>query len=197
MITRADTAALKGGRGMTFRKAGLLTTGFVAAFAVGVMTGPTIRDNWSRMNAPEEAAAAQPAEKSASAPVKNDRPATRARTSSSRAPEAIAPKKAYNTIQEIAVNLWEPELRDRVKAVLNPGSRLDVAAADFDSSEQFMTVAHAARNTKVPFMVLKDRVLNRGQSLAEAIHEFKPELDAKAEVTRARAAARSDLEIAG
>ena len=60
-----------------------------------------------------------------------------------------------------------------------------------------MTVAHAARNTQVPFMVLKDRLLNQGQSLAEAIHEFKPELDAKAEVTRARAAARSDLEIAG
>ena len=60
-----------------------------------------------------------------------------------------------------------------------------------------MAVAHAARNTKVPFMVLKDRVLNQGQSLAEATLEFKPEVDAKAEVKRARAAARSDLEIAG
>ena len=91
----------------------------------------------------------------------------------------------------------EPELRDRVKDLLNPGARLEIATADFDTSEQFMTVAHAARNTKVPFMVLKDRVLNQGQSLAEAIGEIKPELDAKAEVTRARAAARSDLEIAG
>ena len=182
---------------MTFGKAGLITAGFVAAFALGVMTGPTIRDNWSRMNAPEEAVAAQPAETSAPAPVKADRPAPRAKASSSRADEAVAPKKASNTIQTIAVNLWEPELRDRVKAVLNPGSNLEIAGADFDSSEQFMTVAHAARNTKVPFMVLKDRVLNQGQSLAEAIHEFKPELDAKAEVTRARAAARADLEIAG
>jgi hypothetical protein len=89
------------------------------------------------------------------------------------------------------------ELRDRAKAVLSPGSRLEIAAADFDSSEQFMTVAHAARNTKVPFMVLKDRVLNQDQSLAEAIREFDSELDANAEVTRARAVARSDLEIAG
>ena len=104
---------------------------------------------------------------------------------------------ASNTIHTIAVSVWEPELRDRVKAVLNPGSNLEVAVADFDSFEQFMTVAHAARNTKVPFMVLKDRVLNRGQSLAEAIREFKPELDVKAEATRARAAARSDLEITG
>ena len=59
-----------------------------------------------------------------------------------------------------------------------------------------MTVAHAARNTKVPFMVLKHRVLNEGQSLADAIHEFKPALDAKAEVQRARVAARTDLDIA-
>ena len=191
---------------MTFGKAGLLTAGLVAVFALGVMTGPTIRDNWYRMNAPEEAVAAQPAETSAPAPVKADRsvkadrPAPRARASSSpadRADEVVAAKKAPNTIQTIAVNLWEPELQDRVKAVLNPGSRPEDAAADFDSAEQFMTVAHAARNTQVPFMVLKDRLLNQGQSLSEAIHEFKPELNAKAEVTRARAAARSDLELAG
>ena len=186
---------------MTYGKAGLITAGVVAAFAVGVMTGPTIRDSWSRMDAPEEAVAVQPAEQSAPAPVKADRPAPRAKASASRADErandVVAAKKAPNTIQTIAVNLWEPEMRDRVKAVLNPGARPEDAAADFDSAEQFMTVAHAARNTQVPFMVLKDRLLNQGQSLAEAIHEFKPELDAKAEVTRARAAARSDLEIAG
>jgi hypothetical protein len=182
---------------MTFGKAGLLTAGVVAAFAVGIMTAPTIRDNSYRMNAPEEAVVAQPAEKSAPERVKTDRPAARARVPSSRADEAIAPKKASDTIHTIAIELWEPELRDRVKAVLNRGSRLEVAAADFDSSEQFMTVAHAARNTKVPFMVLKDRVLNQGQSLAEAIREFRPELDVRAEVTRARAAARSDLESAG
>jgi hypothetical protein len=88
-------------------------------------------------------------------------------------------------------------MRDRAKAVLNPGARLEIAAEDFDSAEQFMTVAHAARNAKVPFMVLKDRVLNQDQSLAEAISELNSEVDAKAEVTRARAAARSDLEIAG
>jgi hypothetical protein len=190
---------------MTFGKGGLLTTGVVAAFAVGVMTGPTIRNSWHRTNVPEAAVATRPAEEPAPAPAKAERPAPRAKASSSRADEAVlvkaddpvVAKKDYNTIQELAVNLWEPELRDRVKAVLNPGSRLEVAAADFDTAEQFMTVAHAAHNTKVPFMVLKDRVLNQGQSLTEAIHEFKPELNARAEVTRARDAARSDLEMAG
>jgi hypothetical protein len=182
---------------MTVGKTGLLTTGLVAVFALGVMTGPTIRDNWSRMNAPEATVAAPAVEPSAPAPVKAERPAPRARSSSSRAHAAVATKKASNTVQTIAVSMWEPEVRDRVKDVLNPGSQLEIAAADFDSSEQFVTVAHAARNTNIPFMVLKDRVLNQDQSLAEAIREFKPELDAKAEVKRARAAARSDLEIAG
>ena len=111
---------------MTYGKASLITAGVVAAFAVGVMTGPTIRDNWSRMDAPEEAVAVQPAEKSAPAPVKADRPA-RAKASASRADErandVVAAKKAPNTISTIAVNLWEPEMRDRVKAVLNPGAR--------------------------------------------------------------------------
>ena len=149
------------------------------------------------MKASEETVAVQPSAETAPAPVKAERPATRVRASSARAPEAAAPKKASNAIHTIAVNVWEPELRDRVKAVLNPGSRLEVAAEDFDSPEQFITVAHAARNTNVPFMVLKDRVLNHSQSLAEAIREFKPELDARAEVTRARDAARSALQIAG
>ena len=122
----------------------------------------------------------------------------RARSSASGAREAVATKKPSNVVRDHRVSFWEPELRDRVKA----GSQSwlpsgDVAAADFDNSEQFVTVAHAARNTEVPFMVLKDRVLNQGQSLTEAIREFKPELDAKAEVKRARAAARSDLGIAG
>jgi hypothetical protein len=186
---------------MTFGKAGLLTAGFVAAFAVGSLTGPTLRDSWSRVNTPDEAVAeavaAPSAEDTAPAPVRADRPAARAKASSSAAARDAEAPKASNTIETVAVQLWEPKLRDRAKAALNPGARLEIAAAEFGSSEQFMTVAHAARNTKVPFMVLKDRVLNQGQSLAEAINEFKPELDEKAEVTRARAAARSDLEIAG
>jgi len=90
--------------------------------------------------------------------------------------------------------VWNPEVRDRVQKVLNQGTRMELAAEDFESAEEFVTVAHAARNTSVPFMVLKHRVLNEGQTLAEAIHEAKPGLDAKAEVARARAAAEADLE---
>jgi hypothetical protein len=184
---------------MTVGKTALLTASLGAVFAVGIMTGPAIRDQWSKMNtpnttnAPEATAAAPVVEPSVPAPAKAEQPAARARSSSPRAHEAVAKKDDVGTVRMVAVTMWEPELRDRVKAVFNPGTRLEIAAEGFGDPEEFVTVAHAARNTKVPFVVLKDRVLNQGQSLAEAIHEFKPDLDAKAEVNRARAAAQSDL----
>ena len=71
---------------------------------------------------------------------------------------------------------------------------MTIAAEGFHSAEEFATVAHAAKNTDVPFMVLKHRVLTEGKSLAKAIRESKPDLDANAEVRRARAEARSDLD---
>ena len=183
---------------MNLGRAVLFTVALVAVFIAGVITGPTIRDLRWQMTEPAATVAAPAAEPVAPASVnKAERRMPRAKRSPSRTDDVVAAKKAPDTIQTIAVSVWEPELRDRVKAVLSPGSRLEVAAADFDDSEQFVTVAHAARNTKVPFMVLKDGLLNRGQSLAETIREFKPELDAKAEVKRARVAARADLGISG
>ena len=84
--------------------------------------------------------------------------------------------------------MWEPELRDRVKAVLSPGTKIELAAEDFETPEQFVTFAHAARNTSVPFVLLKHRVLSEGRTLAEAIQELKPELNAEG---RSRARTRS------
>ena len=177
---------------MTLGKAGLITAGVVGVVALGIAAGPTIEKNWSRTDAP----VAQAVEPSVP-PSETAVPASHARPAPPRTHHVAAVKKESNAIETVAVTMWEPEFRDRVKAVLNRGAQPEIAAADFASAEQFMTVAHAARNTQLPFMVLKDRVLNQGQSLAQAIHEFKPDLDARAEVTRAHAAAREDLESAG
>jgi hypothetical protein len=175
---------------MTTGKAALLTAGLVGVVALGVVTAPTIRDHWTtKMNTPAMTASA-PADTTAPAPPTAKRPAHRAPS------REVVTARDTGRIGTVPVLVWQPELRDRVKAVLNPGSRLELAAEDFTSAEQFVTVAHAARNTQVPFVVLKDRVLNQNQSLAEAIHEFKPDLDAKAEVKRARVEAQSDLDIA-
>ena len=74
---------------------------------------------------------------------------------------------------------------------------MEIAADGFRSAEEFATVAHAARNTNLPFMVLKHRVLTEGRTLADAIHDSRPDVDPKAEVVRARAAAKADLEAVG
>jgi hypothetical protein len=80
-----------------------------------------------------------------------------------------------------------------MKPVLARGTKLPVAAEGFTDAEQFATIAHAARNTQVPFILLKHRVLVEGLSLEAAIAASKPDLDARSEVQRARAAAKSDI----
>ena len=68
----------------------------------------------------------------------------------------------------------QPELQARLKPVLNRGTRMDVAAEGFRDAVQFASVAHAARNTGVPFVVLKHRVLEEKQTLARAIGASRP-----------------------
>ena len=81
--------------------------------------------------------------------------------------------------------------------MLNRGANMAMAAEGFRSAEEFATVAHAARNTAVPFVLLKHRVLNEGKSVAEAIRESKPAVDAGVEANLARAQARSDIVAIG
>ena len=80
-----------------------------------------------------------------------------------------------------------------MKPVLARGTKINLAVEGFSDAEQFATIAHAARNTQVPFILLKHRVLTEHRSLADAIRASKPDLDAEAEVERARSAAKSDL----
>ena len=70
---------------------------------------------------------------------------------------------------------------------------MTIAAEGFRDAEQFATVAHAARNTQVPFLLLKHRVLNEGQTLSAAIRSSKPDVDSASEAKRARTQARSDI----
>jgi hypothetical protein len=172
---------------MTAVKASALAAGFVGALALGVAIGTTVDDKWSN-GSTRDTAITENAPAPATAPARKSAP--KAKAAGERLRRAPAPAGSVTTV---AVDMWEPELRDRAKAVLNRGTKIELAAADFATAEEFLTVAHAARNTQVPFVVLKHRVLNEQRTLADAIHESKPELDAKAEVARAREAARADV----
>jgi hypothetical protein len=106
-----------------------------------------------------------------------------------------APESAPRLVMTIPVSA--PELHARMKPVLARGTKVPMAAEGFRDAEQFATLAHVARNTQVPFILLKHRVITEGQSIEAAIRASKPEIDARAEVARARAAAKSDIAALG
>jgi hypothetical protein len=168
---------------MTVGKATALTAAFVGAVILGIAIGPSVTDRISHKGAPAQAQATGVADKSPASV------ATQTRASQARA-RADATRTAETTSR---ISVSEPRLHKRLKPVLNEGTRMEIAAEGFKNAEDFATIAHAARNTNVPFVVLKHRVVTEGRTLAQAIHEFKPAMDAKAEVIRARRAAKSDL----
>jgi hypothetical protein len=88
---------------------------------------------------------------------------------------------------------FSPDLYKRVQPLLNRGADMAIASDGFRSAEQFATVAHASRNTEIPFMVLKDRVVGQGMTLASAIQQSKSDIDAASEAKRARSEAKADL----
>ena len=160
---------------MTFTKASLLGLGFAGSMALGVWMAPYVTD---RSVATDDRAAVVAAPDGAPASVRITRAPTLERATATRI-AAVPPSS--------------PDLQARLKPVFMPGTKVEIAAEGFDSSEQFAIVAHLARNTGVPFMLLKHRVLVKGVSPAEAVKLSKPDIDATRELNRARAAAHADI----
>lgn len=169
---------------MSFAKWTAITTGFAAAFGLGVLAGPRFNDTRAieprsslEMNAP--VAAPAPADIPAPQPAKPRTVVVRNVTTFAPLPTKVAPTA--------------PQLHDRLKPVLKSGANMSIAAEGFQSAEQFATVAHASKNVGVPFMLLKHRVLDEGDTLVAAIRKSNIDVDAIVEADRARAEARSDL----
>lgn len=164
---------------MTWRKTSLIAAGFTGSMALGVWMAPYVTDRGADTPV---VTAAEPAVVAA-APA----PASAPRAS-------LAEREARETTARVAaVAPSSPELQARLKPVFASGTDVEKAAAGFDSSEQFAVIAHLARNTGVPFVLLKHRVLDEGRSLTEALTMSNADVDARLEVNRARAAARADI----
>jgi hypothetical protein len=175
-------------------KTSAATIGLVGGLALGVWIGSEMTSGREAV-APAPAVVTAPAADVTATTTQPDKPkrATRiARVSRpAAAVEAPAPESTPKLVMTIPVSA--PELHQRLKPVLARGTKIPLAVEGFTDAEQFATLAHAARNTEVPFILLKHRVLTEGQSLEAAIRASKPELDARQEVARARAAAKSDI----
>lgn len=156
-----------------FARTSTVILGMVGAFALGLTIGPQLTA--TRASAP--------------APITYVTP---------EAPEAIvsaaapAPRTAVPRLERV-LPASAPLVRQRVKRLLQDGADVRLAADGFHNARQLMTVAYAARNTEIPFVLLKHRVLTERMSLGRAIRESRPELDEAAEVSRARAEAKADL----
>jgi hypothetical protein len=165
---------------MTIGKMTALSLGLVGGFALGVWTGPHITQRADR----------------AESAVHETITVPEAQNEAKAAAQARSTRRA--AVARTRVDVAAPALHERLKPVLNRGANMAIAAEGFRSAEQFATIAHAARNTDVPFVLLKHRVLNEGKSVAEAIRESKPAVNAAVEANLARAQARSDIaSIAG
>jgi hypothetical protein len=176
---------------MTFGKAAALTAGLAGAFALGVVAGPQITDNWHpSINQPS---AAVETHEASPEPAAANTPAPKPSTRASRAPKAEPRISDRDAPATAAVPASNPDLHARLKKVLRSGAKMDVASEGFRSAEQFATVAHASRNTDVPFMLLKHRVVDEGKTVEAAIRESKPDVDAAAEAAHAREQARDDV----
>jgi hypothetical protein len=182
------------GADMTFAKGSALALAFAAAVALGVWIGPHITHR-DAVATDSTASATQPAvDNDKQQTARESRHTAQPRATTKRAERAAATKTATppgTTPREVPVAA--PALHERLKPLLNKGADMGLASQDFTNAEQFAAVAHASRNTEVPFMVLKHRVVEEGKSLEDAIREFKPGVDATGEARRARAQAKSDI----
>jgi hypothetical protein len=156
--------------------------------ALGYLWGPSVMDRETADTAPPTAASS-PSTVTDTETVKPRR---------APAPRAVAKNVEKTTIApDVVPSLpaTQPALHARLAPVLNRGTKMALAAEGFRDAEQFATVAHAARNTGVPFAVLKHRVLEKDLSLVRAIRASKPDVDAEREATRAANAARFDIAV--
>lgn len=86
----------------------------------------------------------------------------------------------------------------RLTPLLPPGLSLADAAKGFHSEHEFIAALHASRNLNIPFAQIKAEMTGRDHdTLAVAIFEQQPNVDALAEARKAMNQAKTDLQATG
>ena len=181
-----------------------MKTGTTSAATLGIVGG-LVLGAWlgSEITRTREAIAPTPAAVTAEAPAQEPlaakaavaKPKRVTRVARAASGDAVAaPASSVETPKLVmTIPMSAPELHERMKPVLARGTKMPLAVEGFVDAEQFATLAHAARNTQVPFILLKHRVLTEGQSLEDAIRASRPDLDARVEALKAKGEARADI----
>jgi len=117
------------------------------------------------------------------------RPNDHANTRSTTKPDA----GQRTTAEHLAAN---PKLAAKLAPFFPAGANLQQEAAGFKNLGEFVAAAHVSHNLGVPFGELRARMAG-GQSLGDAIHDMKSNVNHRAEEKKAREQARKDLQEAG
>lgn len=87
------------------------------------------------------------------------------------------------------------KLASKLQSLLPAGTDLQTAAAGFKNLGQFVAAVHVSHNLGIPFDQLKAKMTGTGaESLGKAIHELKPDANAKAEAKTAESEANQDMD---
>jgi len=180
---------------MRLAKGVALVLGFVAAVVLGVWIGPHVTHRGAVVGdtggSPQ--ASVSSVEKDLPGPTVKRAPSSHRTAAKQRKAAETTPTGLPVGSTPRAISVIAPALHERLKPLLNKGANMDVASEDFGDAEQFAAVAHAARNTDIPFMVLKHRVVYETRSLQAAIQELKPDVNGAVEARRAYTQAKSDI----
>jgi hypothetical protein len=92
-----------------------------------------------------------------------------------------------------AITTVSDAVTTKARVLLAQGTDIDLAARGFRSPQQFLAVAYASKNLRIPFVLLKDKVLAKQMSLARAINTTMKNVDGALEAARAESEAKADL----
>jgi len=87
------------------------------------------------------------------------------------------------------------KLASKLQSLLPPGTDLQAAASGFKNLGQFVAAVHVSHNLGIPFDQLKAKMQGPPtESLGKAIHQLKPDANAKAETKTAESEANNDMD---
>ena len=113
------------------------------------------------------------------------------------APQAAPQGQGKNDQQSVSARLEQnTKLAARLQQDLPAGMDVQQAGAGFKNLGLFVATVQASKNLDIPFDTLKTHV-NGGASLGDAIHELKPDVDAKAEEKKAKQQANRIMKESG
>jgi hypothetical protein len=175
------------------RKSSAATLGLIGGLALGVWIGAEVIDDRDRGTPPAAAAAVVEEPAAAPEPLTPKRVKRAVRMASS-APAAVdspaAAAEAPKLVMKVPVS--SPEFQASMKPVLARGTKVPVAVEGFADAEQFAALARASRNTQVPFILLKHRVLTEGMSLDARVEALKAKGEARGDILRLQMNAASN-----